>query len=91
MKCVGLCPAFVVELWGVLEGLCCVRRLGFTKVELNTDSEAVGQLVKEGRVTSLLGNTLAKQRKLLEFDWIIDISHTYCEVNKCVDGLANFL
>jgi hypothetical protein len=31
-KGVGLCSGFVAELWGVLEGLKYVRRLGFLKV-----------------------------------------------------------
>jgi ribonuclease HI len=34
----GICSAYVVELWGVFEGLRLVRKLSFTVVELNTDS-----------------------------------------------------
>ncbi|MCI21595.1 ribonuclease H protein, partial [Trifolium medium] len=33
-KCVGLCSAFVAELWGVYEGLRYAHRKGFRKVEL---------------------------------------------------------
>jgi ribonuclease HI len=89
-KCIGLCSAFVAELWGVLEGLRCVRRLGFLKVELNIDSLAVVQVVKERRVNSTLGITLARQIwKLLDLEWTVEISHTYREANKCADALAN--
>jgi ribonuclease HI len=89
-KCVGLCSAFVAELWGVLEGLRCVRRLGFMNVELNIDSVAVVQVLKERRFNSSLGSALIKQIwKLLDMDWNIEIFHTYREANKCADALAN--
>ncbi|MCH81217.1 F-box/LRR-repeat protein [Trifolium medium] len=81
-KCVGLCSVFVAELWGVLEGLRCVRRLGFSNVEVNIDSTLVVQVMKERRVTSSQGYALAKQIwKLLDSDWVIEISHTYREAN----------
>jgi ribonuclease HI len=89
-QCLGLCSAFVAELWGVLEGLWCVRRLGFLKIELHIDSIAVVQVVKERRVNSSLGNALARQIwKLLDLDWTVEIAHTYREANKCADALAN--
>jgi ribonuclease HI len=40
-KCLGSCSAFVAEIWGVLVGLHYARSLGFSKVELTVDSEAV--------------------------------------------------
>jgi ribonuclease HI len=36
-KCVGLCSAFVAELWGVVEGLRYAYRLGFRKIQLSVD------------------------------------------------------
>jgi hypothetical protein len=39
-KCVGLCSAFVAELWGVVEGLRYAYHLGFRQIELNIDSAA---------------------------------------------------
>jgi ribonuclease HI len=51
-KCVGVCSAFVAELWGVLEGLKYVRSRGFRKVELNIDSLTVVQVLKSGRLSS---------------------------------------
>jgi ribonuclease HI len=89
-KGVGLCSAFVAELWGVYEGLRQVYRLGFRKVELNIDSEAVVRVLKRGSSSSSSGCSLLKRIwKLLEEDWLVEISHTYREANKCADALAN--
>ncbi|MCI40979.1 ribonuclease H protein, partial [Trifolium medium] len=68
-KCVGLCNVFVAELWGVYEGLRHVYRMGFKKVELHIDSEAVVSVLKKGNSTSSLGCSLLKQIwKMLEKD-----------------------
>jgi ribonuclease HI len=89
-KNVGRCNAFVAELWGVLEGLRCVRMLGFKKVELNIDSASVVQVLKLRKFHSLTGITVVQQIwKLLDWDWEIEISHSYREANKCADALAN--
>jgi ribonuclease HI len=90
-KGVGLCSAFMAELWGVLEGLKYVRRLGFLKVELHIDSKAVVQVVETRHLRSSLGVALAKQIwHLLNMDWCVEISHSYREANKCADALINF-
>jgi ribonuclease HI len=52
-KCVGLCSAFIAKLWGVVEGLRFAHRLGFKKVELNIDSEAVVRVVNNGTSSSV--------------------------------------
>lgn len=54
-KFIGDCSAFVVELWGVLEGLRYVRRMGYTLVELNVDCVSVEKTIKEGVTDSRLG------------------------------------
>ncbi|GAU31911.1 hypothetical protein TSUD_270960 [Trifolium subterraneum] len=89
-KCVGMCNAFIAEMWGVLEGLRYVRRLGFRKVELNIDSAAVVQVIKTGRLQSSTGSALARQIwKLMAMDWEVEVNHIYREANKCADALAN--
>jgi ribonuclease HI len=89
-KGVGLCSAFVAELWGVYEGLRQAYRLGFRKVELNIDSEAVVRVLKKGSSTSASGCSLLKRiRNLLQKNWFIEVSHTYRKANKCADALAN--
>ncbi|GAU34393.1 hypothetical protein TSUD_217330 [Trifolium subterraneum] len=89
-KCVGLCSAFVAELWGVYEGLQHVYSMGFKKVELHIDSETVVHVLKKGNSTSSLGCSLLKQIwQLLEMDWLVEINHTYREANMCADALTN--
>ncbi|GAU34270.1 hypothetical protein TSUD_321160 [Trifolium subterraneum] len=89
-KCVGLCSAFVAELWGVLERLRFVYRLGFRRVELHTDFVAVAQVLQKGSSLSTNGGALLKQIwQLLELDWVVVVSYTYREANKCADALAN--
>ncbi|MCI09420.1 putative non-LTR retroelement reverse transcriptase [Trifolium medium] len=85
-----MCDAFVAELWGVLEGLCYVKSMGFNKVELCIDSQSVVQVIQKVSVQSSMGGSLVRRiRRLLELDWEVEISHTYRETNNCVDALAN--
>jgi ribonuclease HI len=89
-KGVGVCSAFVAELWGVLEGLQYARRLRFMAVELNIDSVTVVQVIKTGKLSSPIGLPLVKQiRRYLELDWEVMIVHAYRESNNCADVLAN--
>jgi ribonuclease HI len=89
-KGVGLCSAFAAELWGVLEGLTQVYRMGFRKVELEIDSEAVVSVLKNGCSKSSSGCSLLKRIwHLLAKDWVVEISHIYREANHCADALAN--
>jgi ribonuclease HI len=89
-KGIGLCSAFVAELWGVYEGLKLVYRLGFKNVELEVDSEAVVGVIKSGCTMSYGGSTLLKRIwQLLEKDWKVEISHVYREANNCADALTN--
>jgi ribonuclease HI len=75
---------------GVVEGLWYAYRLGFRKIELNVDSVVVAQTLRNGKSNSIMGNSLLKQiKKLLDLDWIVEISHMYREANKCADALAN--
>jgi hypothetical protein len=68
-KCVGLCSAFIAELWGVVEGLRLSHRLGFKKVEVNIDSEAVVHVVNNGISSSVMGYSLLQRiRNLLSMD-----------------------
>ncbi|GAU17428.1 hypothetical protein TSUD_233050 [Trifolium subterraneum] len=84
------CSAFVAELWGVLEGLRCARRLGFMYVEMEIDSAAVVKALKDRCVKSPMGAALAKQVwQLLDMEWNIEILHIYREANKCADAMAN--
>jgi ribonuclease HI len=90
-KSVGRCSAFIAELWGILEGLRYVKSMGFTKIELNIDSEAVVRVVQTGRSQSTAGGVLVEQiSKMMSLDWEVEVRHTYREANKCADALANY-
>ncbi|GAU30840.1 hypothetical protein TSUD_267600 [Trifolium subterraneum] len=89
-KGVGYCNAFVAELWGVLEGLSLVRRLGFDRVELSVDSKAVVQVISTEKTQGAEGFAIVnKIHRLLKMDWNVIIVHEYREANKCADALTN--
>jgi ribonuclease HI len=89
-KGVGLCSAFVAELWGVFEGLSLAYRLGFRNVELEVDSETVVCVIKTGCLKSNGGYSLLKRiKQLMAKDWRVEVSHIYREANKCADAMAN--
>ncbi|PNX97917.1 ribonuclease H [Trifolium pratense] len=89
-KGVGNCSAFVAELWGVLEGLLLVQRMGFENVELSIDSKAVVHVITAGKATSADGYAIVRKiRRLLLMDWNVKVLHEYREANKCADALAN--
>ncbi|KAK2362266.1 heat shock 70 kDa protein [Trifolium repens] len=89
-KNLGICNAYVAELWGVLEGLRYARRLGFNRIELNVDSSVVNQVLRQPGYGRPLGGALVMRiRRLFELDWEVVINHSYREANKCADVLAN--
>ncbi|PNX82479.1 hypothetical protein L195_g038508 [Trifolium pratense] len=52
--------------------------MGFTRVELNIDSQAVVQVVRNGSLQSNSGLAFVKQIwRLLALDWIVEIEHSY--------------
>jgi hypothetical protein len=66
--------------------------LGLNKVELNIDSLAVVQTIKNRRLNSAVGGALVKLKhiwRILELNWKVEVSHTYREANRCADALAN--
>jgi ribonuclease HI len=89
-KKLGICSAYVAELWGVYEGLRLARRLGFNVVELNVDSLLVANVLNSHRCSSPMGRALvAKIRSLIAMDWEVVVKHSYREANQCADALAS--
>jgi ribonuclease HI len=89
-KFIGLCSAFVAELWGVFEGLELAQIKGFGKVEICVDSQAVINSIRKGDGGNAMGFRLVQRiRQMLELNWEVSISYNYKEANRCVDGLAN--
>ncbi|MCH79377.1 putative non-LTR retroelement reverse transcriptase [Trifolium medium] len=90
-KSIGICNAFIAELWGVFEGLKYARSLGYNAIDLNVDSMIVVQAIRTGKTRSILGHNLVKNiMRLMRLDWDVTINHVYREANYCVDALANF-
>jgi ribonuclease HI len=50
--------AYLVELWGILEGLKHVRRLNFRVVELHIDSLVVVRNIMDNKSSSIIGKFL---------------------------------
>jgi ribonuclease HI len=89
-KGIGLCSAFVAELWGVYEGLSLAYRMRFKYVELEVDSEAVVRVLKKGCSENFAGCSLLHRiRQLMKKAWHVDVFHIYREANMCADALAN--
>jgi ribonuclease HI len=88
-KGVGDCNPFIVELWGVFEGLLLAWCLGFRKIELHIDSVAVVQVISTGKLSSKSRWSLVLNiQKLLDLEWEVKIAHVYREANQCADALA---
>ncbi|KAK2381929.1 Polynucleotidyl transferase, ribonuclease H superfamily protein [Trifolium repens] len=89
-KHIGICSAFTAELWGVLEGLQLLWRLGFRAVEFDVDFTSVVKVISDGTSSSVIGMSLLKSiRRLLELEWVVNFNHSYREANRCADALAN--
>jgi ribonuclease HI len=88
-KYVGSSSAVVAEAWGVLEGLRYVWNKGFRKVELNVDSLALVNIIKNRTCHSAVGGMIMKHIwRMMDRDWEVEVSHIYREANKCADTLA---
>jgi ribonuclease HI len=89
-KQLGICSAFMAELWGVLEGLRFAWRMGYRAVELEVDSTSVVKVIRVGATSSAMGVALLEGiGRLLEFEWEVKVTHSYREANTCADALAN--
>jgi ribonuclease HI len=57
-KCLGVCSAFLAELWGIFYGLKIARECGFHKLEFRVDSRVVGFNLEFGNHGSVIGSSL---------------------------------
>lgn len=89
-KHLGTATAFIVELWGVYEGLRLAKQLGVTKLEVQLDSTSVVQSIMRIGVGSASGYMLlTKIKDLLLLDWDVRVKHICKEGNRSADILAN--
>ncbi|GAU15108.1 hypothetical protein TSUD_08460 [Trifolium subterraneum] len=74
---VGQCSAFVIELWGVYEGLKYVKNMGLAAVEFNVDSLAMVEALKRKTNSNVTGGALINRiRPLTDLDWEVNVQHT---------------
>ncbi|PNX90324.1 ribonuclease H, partial [Trifolium pratense] len=68
-KNLGLCSAYVAELWGVFEGLKYAIQKGYNKIEVNVDYMVVDHVIRSKGIGSLLeGALISRNRQLLDLD-----------------------
>lgn len=90
-KSIGVCSAYMVELWGLYEGLRYARILGFQAIELNVDSLVVVNARTQNERGSPMGRSLVEKiRRMIDLEWEVVVKHSYFEANQCADALANY-
>lgn len=89
-KYLGICSAFMAELWGVLEGMRLAKSLRLRKVESNVDSMLMALVLKSRKSNDIKSLPMIKRicKIMEEFDGC-KISHAFRETNVCTDVLAN--
>ncbi|CAJ2661468.1 unnamed protein product [Trifolium pratense] len=86
-KNIGICSAYVAELWGVLECLKLARLRGVTKIELHVDSHVVVKTLQSRSVGSPDARILVQSiMKMLALNWEVVIEHTIAKLilGRCV-------
>ncbi|KAL4354570.1 hypothetical protein GQ457_06G001090 [Hibiscus cannabinus] len=87
-RSLGSCSIIVAELWAVFDLLLHAWRLGFCKVELETDNSLVAEIL--GRSLALNSNALVSDLKaMIGRRWEVRITHILHEVNRVAKGLAS--
>jgi len=89
-KGLGSCGVYVVELWGVFEGLKLACSHDYRKVELHIDSSSVVSSISSDQGGSIVGRTLLHNiRRLIDRDWEVQVRHSFREAIACADAMAN--
>ncbi|KAJ0089466.1 hypothetical protein Patl1_13454 [Pistacia atlantica] len=87
---IGRCSALIAEAWAILDRLELAWKLGFKRIELESDSlTLVNSLSFHESQDSLEKQVIKRIKRWLREDWEIHIHHVYLEGNKCADFLAN--
>ncbi|WCJ36333.1 Polynucleotidyl transferase ribonuclease H-like superfamily protein [Euphorbia peplus] len=87
----GICTAFLAELWGLFFGLKLAWSKGYVKVIVEMDSKAVISLVQgHVNVHHPYGWIVRECQEFLKRSWDIRFLHVYREGNRAADWMANF-
>ena len=75
----------------MLDGLIVAWQMGFKEVQMESNSQAIINLIKGVEVSSILDKNLISQiRQLMAKDWRVKVQHIYREANFCADWLATY-
>lgn len=87
---IGTSSSFMVELWGLREGLKLVKERGFHNVEVEMDANAVVKAINNyARADQEASFLLSDCVNLLDDITFLGVTHTLREGNKCANFLAN--
>ena len=86
---IGICNAFVAELWGVWYGLNIAWHRGWRRLILESDSTSVVAVLSKRGGAARESRLLTHIRAILNRDWQVSITHAFREANSCADYLAN--
>lgn len=81
----------MAELWSIFIGIKLVFKLGFVKVEIESDSYRAIECIKEKNKKKkhlLVGNLVSSISRMLSQFEDLDLHHIYKEANKCANLLA---
>ncbi|KAH1073126.1 hypothetical protein J1N35_025454 [Gossypium stocksii] len=85
---IGYYSFLYAELWGALEGLQLAWGLGLKRVILKMDSTEVIQVIQANVVGQHFSAVIQDIKNLLQFSWIVKVTHTFRKGNIVTNGLA---
>ncbi|KAK3211028.1 hypothetical protein Dsin_015734 [Dipteronia sinensis] len=86
----GVGSVLEADLWGLFEGLKFVWETGFRKVEVESDSKVIVELLlKKIDLKHPIFSLINSYKKMIDSDWCCKVCHVYRESNRLVDCLAS--
>lgn len=86
---IGSCPVVMAEIWGIIGCLQVAWKLGYRRIEVETDSQLALALVTQGVPDCHPSVSLVKHcQGWLKRNWEVKFHHVYREANRVADSLA---
>ncbi|KAL4281492.1 hypothetical protein GQ457_03G010450 [Hibiscus cannabinus] len=90
-RSLGSCSVIMAELWATHDGLLHAWRLGYRKVELESDSRQVVDILKCDSLDLIDSAVVTLVHELLRRQWEVRIRHVRREANSVADKLAKLM
>ena len=88
-RSIGYSNSFMVELWGLRDGLNLCNEMQLSAVDVQLDAKAVVQLLSNSSSANICALPLLDDCKQLKSQIShVRIRHCFCEANTCADFLA---